>query len=274
MKTLRAYGDSFLSNGLGWEGKSLTTLLGEKLNVPVINKAIAGSSTEYAFIQLTNDIKNKSIDSNDVIIFNTTFPGRLNLEFQNHTRPETAALDLRKPGLFDMLNNSKNSKDHSWYFKNQKHIEWYMVNQDYNLKLLNIEAYTHTIKDFAYTMPNVTFVVLHNLEFEFAIPGNAFPKNFLHSNISLWQISKNEFTNKNTELGQDPRINHCCIPNLHILSDMLIDAIDQFNITSLTYDKFKQKFIDPIVSLKQYEDYISKGYLYYHADSVNKLKSL
>ena len=45
MKTLRAYGDSFLSNGLGWEGKSLTTLLGEKLNVPVINKAIAGSIT-------------------------------------------------------------------------------------------------------------------------------------------------------------------------------------------------------------------------------------
>jgi hypothetical protein len=281
MKTLRVYGDSFLSNGRGWDGKSLTTLLGEKLNVSVINKAIAGCSTEYAFIQLAEDIQNNRINQNDIIIFNTTLPNRLNLIFQNQDRPETAALYLRESALFDFLNNSNNSSDHSWFQKNQIHINWYLANQDLKLKNLNFESYIHTIKGFAGTMPDTVFVVLHNLPFKFTIPISPTPKNFLHSDIELWKISNNEYIGDNVEywdfvknVGQDPRLNHLCVPNLEIMSSLLSESINCLDISNLSYKQFNQKFIDPIVSLDQYQYYVSSNYMYYHNDSIEKLKKL
>lgn len=288
--TLRLYGDSFLAPAIGWEGKSWTTLLGEQLDIPVVNKSRAGSGTEYAFMQLANDIQHNVIQQKDIIIFNTSFNGRLDLEFQLTTRPETAALYLRKPEEFDKLNNSENSNNHNWFHTNKEHIKWYVAHRDYNLIKLNYLAYVCTLKDYAATMPDTIFVILHNLTPSCSIPGRLPLDNFLNPTISLQQISNGELTGSKSidweqgfgsrygsfvkHIGQDPRINHLSTPNLNILKDLVFNSINDLTISNFGYDKFKTELFDSLESIEDYKRYVDLGYLNYHPATEKKLLNL
>ena len=81
MRTIRVYGDSFAAPSPEFD--SWADILGQQLSLPVINKAINGSSTEYAIKNLCVDIKHNLINDDDIIIFVVSTPGRLHLEIQN-----------------------------------------------------------------------------------------------------------------------------------------------------------------------------------------------
>ena len=256
MKRIRVYGDSFAAHH-HQPPHSWTHLLGQLCNLPVINNAIAGGSTEYAIKKLIDDID--SIED-DIVIFVSSTPGRLHFSHQQQERPETAAQYLHTP--------QDNGKDHSWYYQNKKHIEWWMVNRDHQLNRINHEAYMHLIRSIARSKPNSVFVIIPNSDHCLHISGGVDPTNFLITKTCLFQISENEnvkefptwkdFT-KYTKW--DLRINHLTNPNLEILASLIFDCINKHDMSGLGYDKFNKHFLTPIRTKKQYEEYVSLGYL-------------
>jgi hypothetical protein len=254
MKTLRIYGDSFGAPSAA-DTKCWADILAAKLNVPVVNKAISGSGTEYSIKQLISDVS--IIEDNDIVIFVTSTPGRLHFQKQI-SDPHTASLYLRDPV----------GKQHQWYWDNKKHIEWWMVNADQRLLDLNHEAYLHLIKDIAVSKPNATFIILANSDHRVHIPSIE-PKNFLRCDTYLHEISSREMADpantyfKWTEhTTYDLRVNHLTIPNLNTLANLLEESITTLSVDNITYDKFKSRFLVPVRVKKEYLDYVEQGYLY------------
>ena len=258
MKTLRVYGDSFAAPAdqyLGW-----ADMLSAQLSIPIVNKGVSGSSTEYSILNFIDDINNNIIQDGDIVVFVASTPGRLNFAFQNCQRPETASEYLHSPIV--------NDRDHTWYHVNRRHIEWWMVEQDHRLNALTHEMYINTIKDVASIKPNVLFIVLQNSELGAVLPTSNPPANFLRSYAYLCTVSNDEMSapmdyrefTKYTKF--DFRINHLTIPNLTILSNLLFDSIQSSNIDNITYDKFQSKNIPQIKSKEDYFNLIEQGLLY------------
>ena len=68
MKTLRVYGDSFGAN-IDPSIRSWAIMLEKKLQIPLVNKAVGGGSTEYAALQFVNDAQNNIIGDDDIVIY-------------------------------------------------------------------------------------------------------------------------------------------------------------------------------------------------------------
>ena len=262
MKTLRVYGDSYAVSAetttevgaeLYWP-----TQLGKRFNIPVVNKAVVASSTEYSMINFTEDVTNNIIGDDDIVCFVTSTPGRLNLRYISEERPYWAGKSEPWKTLPKNLNNA-------WYWDNKNHIEWYRDNQDYNLLKINHESYIHTIKDYAWSKPNVTFVLLQNLDHGITIPGGAVPKNFLMPDTFLGQISRNEvidwrgWEDFGEYSGTDYRINHLCIPNLNVLVDLLVYSIQNLTVDNFDYSYFHKQIISKITNDEQYSKYVKLG---------------
>lgn len=254
MRTLRVYGDSYAAP----LDNCWASILSTKLNLPVVNKAISGGSTEFAFFNLVEDMNNNTIGDDDVIIFVGSTPGRLYLNFQRQ-RPETASLYLREP--------PNANHDHSWYWANKKYIDWYLANQDHRIHEMQQEAYMHMIKTYAESKPNCTFIIMCNSDLNVAMPDVALPANFLRSYTYLTTVSSNEMIgiteNHYSEWTSvsiyDVRSNHLGNPNLRILADLLEQSIRTKSIANITYDKFKQNYLHKILSKQQYKEDCSMG---------------
>jgi hypothetical protein len=262
--SIRVYGDSFGARTAktleGW-----VDIVGRKLQLPVVNKAVSGGSTEYAIKLLAIDICEGDINDNDIVFFVASTPGRLHFNFQHTGRPETASRYLHGPGA------TSDPGDHSWYLKNKDHIEWWMVNQDYRLNELNHEAYLHLIENYARSRPAVKFFILSNSDHRFHIPSSEKPKNLLKPKIFLNAVSKCEIIGSNTDFWDwikyttiDFRVNHLTIPNLEILANCLIESIETGSVDHITYDKFERNFLSTIENKEQYLKYVSNGWLYHY----------
>ena len=257
--TLRVYGDSFAANQHSVPGWA--ELLKTQLDTKLVNCAVSGSSTEFSIKKFLEDVTNKVLQANDVVIFVTSTPGRLHLTFQNNNRPETASEYLH--GL-----NTNMAGDDSWYFQNKAHIEWLLVNQDYKLLAINQEAYVHLIKSVAWSKPDITFILLANSDHDFHTSGVENPSNFLTSTTYLNVVSTREYINPEHNYRSwvdhtrwDLRVNHLSNPNLKILSQILFDAIQKKDLSNFTYDRFKSRFLDPVYTRSQYEKYIQNDYI-------------
>lgn len=262
MRKLLVYGDSYASSEN--DGcPAWPDLLGKQLGLEVFNRAVSGSSTEYAMRCLIKDFNTKTIEDGDVIVFVASTPGRMHFQFQN-TRPETAAqywhdIDTKDP-------------KHSWYKENKKHLEWWMLNFDCRMNAINHECYIHALKDLALANPKSYVIHLSNSDHNFLerveLPFSKIPKNFLRPDIYLSTISHNEvidFVSYNdfvTHTKYDPRANHMANPNLKILSNALVKAIDTNSVKHINYDIFEKQILKTICSKEQYLSYVGKGYLY------------
>ena len=260
MKQIRVYGDSFAAEHAP-EPYSWPKLLGQLYNLPVVNKAVSGSSTEYSIKTLIDDI-DKIED--DIVIFVTSTPGRLHFEHQQRHRPETAATYIHAG---DRLSSDQ---DHSWYHQNKNHIEWWLVNHDWQINQINHEAYLHLIRSIARSKPNAVFVIIPNSDHFVHVDSGQDPNNFLITKTCLLQISENENVKEFptwqdwTKYSKwDFRINHLSKPNLEILASVVFDCINERDMSSLTYDKFKKHFLTPLRTKQQYRDYVELGYLSY-----------
>jgi len=271
MKTLRVYGDSFGSDNQAC-GKSWTTILQEKLQIPMANKAVNGGSTEYAALQFVNDAQNNVIGDDDIVIYIPSSRGRLHFNFQISERPETASVYCRDPV------NSPHA-DHTWYYKNKDHIEWWMVNASHSVISMNFESYVHALSNIARSKPNATFIMLKNTKWNHHIPNIVHTANFLIPPIELNNIALNEIVGRNNYedfvkfTGYDPRTNHLTIPNLEILADLVYETINTQSIERFTIDKFKTNLIKKITNTEQYLEHVDQGYLYYVNPILRNLKN-
>jgi hypothetical protein len=256
-KKLVVYGDSFAApllnnnNYISW-----VDILSNKLLLPTYNKAIAGSSIEYSIGLFSEDVKSNYLKSNDIIIFIITSPGRLHLNYQL-TKPHTASNFIRNIKLKD-----------TWYNSNVNYINWYLTNRDENIININTVAYLHMLSAYARNNPNSTVLVLSMNRINNFIGLNI--DNFLVPDITLWDISENEFgkgiTFRNltpASYGRDPRYNHLSIPNLEILADLLYESLTIKTINNFSYKKFKSNILTrKIRSLEDINYYVDNKILY------------
>ena len=278
MKTLRVYGDSFAAGEKGGDPYGVigwVKLLGDLLKIPVENKAISGSSTEYAVNTFVTDVKESRIGDNDIIIFVPSSTGRLYFSYQLHTDPSTASKYLHPVGL---------SKSNEWYWKNKDHIEWWMVNNDSQMHKITFESYIQLLKNFAISKPQTTVIVLPAYDNGYGkdIFNTVPPVNFLRANVFLKTLSSTEVIGSNSNhldhnwwrefTKFDARANHLTNTNLSILANLLVESIQTLSIDNITYDKFKTNVINKITSRDQYLKYVSEGMLPYLKNIENNLK--
>jgi hypothetical protein len=271
MKTLRVYGDSFgatVPDG----PRDWSTLLSKKLDIPLVNKAVHGGSTEYAALQFVRDVQNNVIGDDDVVIFVPSTKGRLHFDIQIKQRPETAAGWCHGP-------NRMPDADNTWYFKNKDHIEWWMVNYCDEIISMNFEGYVHLISNVARSKTNATFLVLRHIDWGTTVDF-VYPENFFIPPINFTKITTNEviggyeYRNFVEFTMFDPRSNHLTVPNLIILSDLIHETLHTRNTNNFTSDKFKTNLIEKITSKQQYLDYVDQGLLDYSKHTAYHLRNL
>lgn len=272
MKTLRVYGDSFGAI-INPSIRDWSTMLKEKLQIPLVNKAVGGGSTEYAALQFANDVQNNIIGDEDIVIYIPSTKGRLHFDFQISSHPETAARYCHGP-------NNIHGFDNSWYYKSKEHIEWWMVNASHAVLSLNFESYIHLISNVARSKPNATFIILKHTAWNHHIPNIIHPSNFLMPPIQFTNITTNEIIGGYAYMDfveftkYDPRANHLTIPNLEILTDLIYETINTQSVTNFTMDKFKINVIEKITSKEQYLEYVDKDYLDYSHTILQNLTNL
>jgi hypothetical protein len=272
MKTLRIYGDSFAAD----QPSSWTIILAALLGVPIVNKAISGSSTEYSVYTFINDVNNNVIGDEDIIVFVPSSTGRLYFSYQLHNAPSTASIYMHKSANFD--------KSHEWFWKNKDNIEWWMANNNTKMQSITFESYIQLLKNFALSKPSSIMLVLQvfNNGYIRDIFNNVPPHNFLRPEIYIGNVSRDE-TDQNSSsyfkygdwtefVKDDPRSNHLTVPNLNILANLLYTSIKNLNADKITYDKFKTNIINKITSKDQYLQYVNDGILTYRPVIENNLK--
>ena len=270
MTTLRVYGDSF---GAMHFPSDWPRILSKKLDVPIMNKAVHGGSTEYAILKFVEVVQSNNIADNDIIIFIPSTKGRLHFDFQISQRPESAARYCHGP-------DNRPGIDNTWYHRSKDHIEWWMANWSDKILSINFESYIHLISNVARSKPNAIFLVLTHIAWNCNLPGVTHPTNLLIPPIQFTEITTNEiiggyeYQNFVEFTKYDPRVNHMTIPNLIITADLAYGSITTRSVVNFTMDKFETNLIKKITSEKQYLEYIQQGYLYYNEEMATTLRNL
>jgi hypothetical protein len=265
MAKIYAYGDSYIDNGprhytlndvLEFDGWA--QILAKKLDCEILNRGISGGSTENAMMKFAKDIKEEVFESGDVILFQTSTPGRLHLEFQKE-RPETASVYLHEVDI--------SQPRHAWYRRNQRYIQWYLANFDVNVAQLNHVCYQHTIINFASSRPDIKVVLLSNTDQDEQIKLPQPPQNCIIVPTELDRIAKNEWIDCSYNdwisfTRFDARTNHLSNPNLNILAELVLESLVTGRTDHFTYDKFRQRIFSPIRSREDYYRYAEQGLIY------------
>ena len=268
-KKLIIYVDSYAEdpNLVSWASQ-----LAAKLKIPMLNRGISGTSIEYSIKYFIKDKLSNTISHNDTVIFIFSSPGRHHLKYQNKF-PRTASIYS-----YGRSSNGHNVNDITYYQENKEHIKWYEANKDDDIFKVNASSYLHMLINYARSKPDVTFMVLymdillHPIELPIL-------DNFLISNISLRQLSDNEFGcdvyfhSFVKKVIADPRYNHLTIPNISIFADLIHKAILTKDTSIITYDKFLRGILDKnLLSQKDYLYFIDRGLLYNNERYMDRLR--
>ena len=281
MTTLHIYGDSYCNNGFDMICRDYSTedsfentelnwaeTVAQECKFKYRNLAVSGGSTETAILRFMNDVESNVFDSGDKIIFQTSTPGRLHLQFQN-ARPETAA-----PYWFDV---DWRDPKHAWYRQNQRHIKWYIENFDHQILVVNHNSYIHCVSDFARLRPDLTVMVLQNTIQKNVLPQPESTKNFTIVPIELFVVSSNEFrapyqyNDWISKTRYDARVNHLSINNLNKLASLTEEFFNTGSIANFTYDQFEQKIFAPILTKDDYYYYVNRKLIHDRSWILDKL---
>jgi len=272
MVKLVVYGDSFAgpptrydSNAYSW-----VDLLANNLNIPYLNKAVAGSSLQYTISIFIKDYLEDRLKDKDILIFALTEPSRLHLDKQNEI-PKTATRYV--------IDNHFENKTDIWYQINKNYVKWYLHNKDVELDYINASGYLHMLQNYARSKPNLKIIILNSFPNNYYIPLSDNVPNFMIANINLKTASDNEFNKsfnyKDWEayINTDIRCNHFSNPNLKILADSIAEAIYLNDISTISYDRFLKEILEsPISNKADYKNYIDMGYLFYSENMMKRLK--
>lgn len=268
MPKLFIYGDSY-SNSTKFE--TWPKLVADGLNYELVNSAVPGSSTEYSFLKWSNDVKEHTFAPNDKIIFVISSPGRLHFEYQLFADPSSGS-------RFTFQNLDTKDSKNFWHTANKDKIRWYLQHRSLELNQLTHEAYLNTFKVFAFENPTIDFLALNNSHYENILNLNIEPSNFFHPKISLQEVSSNEQVQKNMEFLEwakytrfDARNNHLTIPNHKILTNLILQTLNERSSNFWSVDDFKKNNIDQIRSLKDYDFYVSNALIFRNTEISKNL---
>jgi hypothetical protein len=248
------YGDSFAGN----YGPLMTwpKLVREKIGIPMTNRAVQGSSTEYAMLQFHKDIPKIGVD--DIVIFIMSNVGRLH--FKRHaTDPSSAS------GLAQHLGGVVNLD--TWNLKNKEYLEWYLKNVDHDLINVNHACYINTLKEYARSETRRTILLFVNPTVTAEFPVTRAPENLLMPRIIPTGISQNEFIVKDhwpyilTTCHKDVRVNHLSQPNLDLLSTAVVESIKTRSTVAIDTAPYLTGIFKRIENLNDYKKYETAGYL-------------
>lgn len=269
MITLHVYGDSYCNNGTDTylpdsydNYPDWVQILAKQRNLNIRNLAVSGGSTETAMLRFMKDVENGIFARRDIIIFQTSTPGRLHFQFQNE-RPETAA-----PYWFDV--DIRDSK-HTWYRQNQRYIKWYIQNFDNKINIINHSCYIQTISNFAKLRPDLTIVILQNTAQPSPIPLPQSTRNCMIVPIDLYTISTNEFQASYTyndwisSTRYDARVNHLSVGNLNKLAELVSESLDTRKVDNFNYGVFESGIFSPIKTKADYNRYVERNMIYHRA---------
>lgn len=255
MNRLVVYGDSYVSHDYADEADCWPNLLAGMLKVPIVNKGISGSSTEYSFKKFIEDWKEKFFKEDDVVIFQLSTVGRLHLRHQMNDDPGTASRYWGNINFYDPQNK--------WFLENKDQLEWLIINLDLELTRFNQQAYIHVLRSFAELNPGITLLVISNPKVNLDYPIAPLPPNmFFPTGVSLQEITYNEVRSPYTwedwtrYTKFDSRVNHLTNPNLEILARLAYQTIVNKTIEHWTLDSFEQNNIDIIRTYAQYIGYV------------------
>lgn len=246
MKKLVVFGDSFANYSWFGENEKDSTSwamdLAAKLNIPIINYGVAGSSLIYSFHKFWEYFKSDQYFEEDIIIFIITNPERTWVRSMPGPYLGVATIDVNNPWYSD--------EEVTWIKKNYDSNLWTMINllsPDINFDILQIASCFSILaeqhKKNTWTLFRMdNYSARENIEYlnQIIFPSdNFFP--YIDANNTLFEASMNEFSTE--ELfrdiaGRDRRMNHLSKINRDILVDMVINIINTRNIQSFNINKF------------------------------------
>ena len=261
--------------------RSWGQILQDDYGYEVSNYAIGGSGTDFATWKLFECISQNSISPEDIVIFQTSSFGRMNLQYQIYEKPATAVKYINEPETWST------DTDFVWFYENSDHIKWYLANRCWDLELVRHIAFLQLVKAWALANPEILVIALqldvlhHNQNIgslALSTPKPFSENNFLIPDIGLYPISImesgltyeqfTEFTN------WDIRLNHLSLPNRLKLAEVLDQAIKTRDVSQITYDCFHKNIIGCIKNSEDLKKYVDQGALEDHVVSPDLWKKL
>lgn len=254
MKKLVCFGDSFIgsqwmmSKELDSIPIAIATHLQNKLNIPIINYGILGSSIQYSLIKFLEYAKSPDYDPDDIIIFiitrkNRFYNQKLNLHVSAIGQMNTIINNYKRDIGENLIRNNTELK--SVYKKivyleeTQKYIEWAMMNfHDYNIDTVLLSC-LGLINTWTLSNPNKT-VVLNSFDLDLItwshVPSFKQTANFLPIILQngLYQYSEAEFIDKvssSLDWHKECRVNHFSPENREIIADLLFKVLEYNDIS-------------------------------------------
>lgn len=271
MKKLVCFGDSFI--GPKWmmskelDSIPIATHLQNKLNIPIINYGILGSSIQYSLIKFLEYTKSHDYDPDDIIIFiitrkNRFYNQKLNLHVSSIGQMNAIINNYKRDISENLMRNDTELK--SVYKKivyleeTQKYIEWAMMNfHDYNIDTVLLSC-LGLINTWTLSNPNKT-IVLNSFDLDLItwshVPSFKQTANFLPIILQngLYQYSEAEFIDKvssSLDWHKECRVNHFSPENREIIADLLFKVLEYNDIsmfdTRLIRSKLHNDFDDVI----------------------------
>lgn len=260
MKKLVLFGDSF-ANYSWWgenevDNKSWAIDLAGRLNLPIINYGVAGSSLIYSFHKFWEYFKSDQYHEDDVIIFIMTNPER------------TWVRSMPNPylGICTIIpdNPLYSTEDTNWIKQNYDCNIWTMLNlltPEINFDLLQVASCFSILAE---QHKKNTWILLRmdnysareHIEYlnQIIFPSdNFFP--YIDKKNTLFEASMNEFSSEEmfrgfVETGRDSRINHLSKINRYKFADMMLDLITTKNIQSFNINKFAKNIYNTLEDLE------------------------
>lgn len=228
------------------------------------NSSCEGVCNAYIMHEFYKLSKNTVFLDNDIILFQFSYLGKLDLEYQILQDPITAARYIKSS---DKIIDKKNN---IWYFDNEKFIRWYIANKHIQTEKIYTSGYLHMLHTFAVNNPKVTVIILHDMNYIFDdfIPIIDIPENFLWvRDLSLNDISFNELRGIKIEewvkySSLDLRVNHISKINHEILQEAIMKAIHTRSVKHIDIDMFSKNIFDyPIKTIEEFNDHVCRDLL-------------
>lgn len=251
MKKLVIFGDSFAN--YSWFGEneewnkntSWAINLADKLNIPIVNYGVAGSSLIYSFHKFWEYFKSDQYYEDDIIIFIMTNAERTWVRSMPGPHLGVATMDIKNPWY--------SADDVSWINKNYDSNLWTKINilsPETNFDILQIACCFSTLAEqhkkntwIVLRMDNYSAVERTEYLNQIIFPSdNFFP--YIDENNTLFEASIKEFLTeemfKVVLSTGDRRTNHLSKINRDKLVDMMHDVITTKNIQSFNINKFEK----------------------------------
>lgn len=257
---IRVYGDSFVAPWMIDQPLNWPAMVANKLGLPIENKAVRGSSSEYAIKTFFNDTMSGNVNKNDVIIISLPDMGRIHFEFQNEY-PRTAST------YNSALIEDRKLDKHPWLQQNKEHLKWYFVNVDQELLEYNRSCYIYALKNFADANPSNTILLVSGWHLNTVLPLANVPSNFLKLDVPLMELSMSEIDGLDYHIWTkftiiDPRANHFSNVNLFRLRDAMCETLLSKSI-QINVDSFSKHMYNTVMTKDQYLAEVEKNNLYY-----------